>query len=217
MASSKKVPFAVPDWPATMPKLLPLREIIPYERNPRVHPPEQITKLAALMRAYGVDQPIVVDEEGVILKGHGRLEAAHEAGFETFPVVRHVGLTEAEKRAIRIADNQVALLSSWNPELLRGEYGYLKVEGFDMPMLGFDATQLRGFGIDVVPLDGMPALTDAAEPEFQQMTFVLHRKEVPGVLKAIKAARGSNGDSENKNKNGVALARICKAFLRGKR
>jgi DNA modification methylase len=146
-ASTADPPFAVPDWPATTPKLLPLREIIPYERNPRTHPPEQIALLAKLMKDYGVDQPIVVDEAGVILKGHGRLLAAQQAGFETFPVAVHRGLDENSKRAIRIADNQVALLSGWDSTLIGGELAELKASGFDMPLLGFPEAQLIGWGI----------------------------------------------------------------------
>lgn len=122
-----------------------LDKIIPYERNPRTHPPEQITLLARLMREHGIDQPIVVDEAGVILKGHGRLLAAREAGFSHFPVVAHRGLSEDEKRAIRVADNQVALLAGWDGELLRSELDALQLAGFDMPLLGFDNVQLVQF------------------------------------------------------------------------
>jgi hypothetical protein len=144
-AGPSNPPFAVPDWPATTPKLVPLHEIIPYERNPRTHPPAQITLLAKLMKEHGVDQPIVVDEANVILKGHGRLLAAQEAGFETFPVVTHRGLSATEKTALRIEDNQVALLSGWDRGLLRGEMTELKVAGYDMPLLGFPGIELVEF------------------------------------------------------------------------
>ena len=119
--------------------------IVPYDRNPRTHSPEQIALLASLMTKYGIDQPIVVDEDGVILKGHGRRLAAMEAGFKAFPVVVHHGLSEDDKRAIRIADNQVALLSGWDTDLLRTELTELSVAGYDMPMLGFNDTQLVSF------------------------------------------------------------------------
>lgn len=150
-------PFAVPSWPATTPKLIPLREIIPYPQNPRTHPRAQITLLAELMKRHGVDQPIVVDEAGVILKGHGRLAAAHEAGFESFPVVRHLGLSDDDKRALRIADNQVALLAGWDSSLIKGELAELKVAGFNMPLLGFAESQLIGWGV----ASGSAGLQDA--------------------------------------------------------
>jgi ParB-like chromosome segregation protein Spo0J len=119
-----------------------LTKIIPYDRNPRTHSPEQISLLANLMRKYGVDQPIVVDEKGVILKGHGRRLAAIRAGLISYPVVVQRGLKENDKRALRIADNQVALLSGWDDELIKMEVGELKLGGFEMPLLGFSDAQM---------------------------------------------------------------------------
>ena len=97
----------------------------------------------------GVDQPIVVDEQGVVIKGHGRLLAAHKAGFEEFPVVQHFGLAEEDKTAIRLADNQSSLLSEWNQEFLSEQLAELQLAGFDMALLGFDASALPGFTGDL--------------------------------------------------------------------
>lgn len=146
--AKKELPFAPPDWPALNAKTWPLGKIKPYPNNPRTHPEAQVAKLAELMKRWGVDQPIVVDEKGVILKGHGRLEAAHRAGFEEFPVVQHLGLSADEKRAMRIADNQVALLSSWDEDLLRGEVHELSHSGFDIGLLGFRNAELSTFAYD---------------------------------------------------------------------
>lgn len=131
--------------PASKPQVWPLEKIIPYPNNPRTHPDQQVELLATLMQKHGVDQPIVVDEEGFILKGHGRRMAAVKAGFEDFPVVIHRGLSDADKRAIRLADNQVALLSGWNEDLLRAELTDLSKAGYDMPLLGFDDVSLVTF------------------------------------------------------------------------
>src|SRR3974390_769428 len=141
------------NWPGA--EMRGIAAIVPYDRNPRTHSPEQIALLASLMTKYGIDQPIVVDEEGVILKGHGRRLAAMGAGFKAFPVVVHHGLSEDDKRAIRIADNQVALLSGWDTDLLRTELTELSVAGYDMPMLGFNDTQLVAF-MAGVPTGGAP-------------------------------------------------------------
>ena len=97
------------------------------------------------MLKHGIDQPIVVDEDGVIIKGHGRRLAALDAGFDEFPVVVHRGLSEDEKRSVRIADNQVALLSGWNVELLASELGQLNAAGFDMTLVGFSNAQLATY------------------------------------------------------------------------
>jgi DNA modification methylase len=135
----------------------PLTAIVPYPQNARTHTDEQIDLLANLMLRYGVDQPIVVDEAGVILKGHGRRLAAIKAGFETFPVVVQHGLSDDDKRALRIADNQVALLAGWDAELMQLELGELKLHGFDLPLLGFGDAELASF------LDSNPGLTDPDE------------------------------------------------------
>lgn len=122
----------------------PLAKIKPYAKNARSHPPEQIKKLAADMRRQGVTMPILVDEAGEIIAGHGRLLAAQENGFAEYPVAIARGWSEEEKRAARIADNRRGDESFWNPELLKIELGELKLAGFSLPDLGFDPTFLRG-------------------------------------------------------------------------
>lgn len=143
-------------------KMWKLDRIRPYPNNARTHPPGQITLLASMLKRWGADQPIVVDEAGVILKGHGRLLAALEAGLRDFPVVQRLGLPEEEKKALRLADNQVALLSGWDADLIKGELTELKLAGFDIPFLGFPEIQLRGFGFQI----GTEGLADPeAAPE----------------------------------------------------
>lgn len=123
----------------------PLAKIKPYEHNPRTHPAEQITLLAELLKRWGPDQPIVVDENEIILKGHGRLRAAADAGLKVFPVIQRFGLSEEDKAAMRIADNQVALLSGWDSELVGFEIKRLQRMNFDMKLLGFGEAQLVQF------------------------------------------------------------------------
>lgn len=131
--------------PAMHPEMWPLHKIVPYPMNPRSHPPAQITLLAELFKLRGIDQPIVVDDQGVILKGHGRRLAALAAGMDEFPVIVRRGLTDVEKSAIRIEDNATALLSSWDQELTRAEISMLKTEGYDLQLLGFGESQLVQF------------------------------------------------------------------------
>lgn len=141
---SKKIdlPFAPKAWPAVNAKLWKLGDIKPHPENPKKHPQEQIDLLAKLMLDYGVDQPIVVDDKGVILKGHGRRLAAMKAGFEEFPVAQHFGLTDAEKRAMRIADNQLPLLGGWDNELMKLNVSAIQLAKYDMKLLGFGDRQL---------------------------------------------------------------------------
>lgn len=140
-----KQPKSFSNFPALKPKLWSLDKIIPYHSNPRTHPVEQIALLAKLFLRHGIDQPIVVDEDGVILKGHGRRLAAYEAGLAEFPVVQRDDLSDIEKRALRLEDNQVALLSEWSVELLRSELSSLSLGGYDVKLLGFDDVQLVSF------------------------------------------------------------------------
>jgi hypothetical protein len=126
-------------------KLWPLDKIKDYPHNPRTHPPAQIKLLAELMRKFGPDQDIVVDEMGVILKGHGRKMAATEAGLAKYPVTQRIGLSENDKAALRISDNQVALLSGWDSELIRFEIEKLKRDDYPIELLGFGEAQLVSF------------------------------------------------------------------------
>lgn len=139
-------------------QLWPLDKIKPYDKNPRAHPQAQIDLLAKLMIKYGVDQPIVVDESGVILKGHGRRLAAMAANFKKFPVLVRKGLSEDDKRGLRIADNQIALLSDWDEDLLKSGVDELRQRGFDMSLLGFDEKWLVSFMASTPELDASAQL-----------------------------------------------------------
>lgn len=149
-SSKAEAPFAVPDWPA-MPTLWKISAVFPYEHNARTHPPAQIDLLAALLTKYGPDQPIVVDENKIILKGHGRRLGAMKAGLEYFPVVQRFGLSDDDKRAMRIADNQVALLAGWDEQLVGFEVKVLERNGFDVKLLGFGDKQLVSFTTALKP------------------------------------------------------------------
>lgn len=127
----------------------PLDWFVPYARNARTHPPAQVAFLAGLLDKHGPDQDVVVDEDRVVLKGHGRLLAAREAGLTHFLFTTRSGMTEAEKQAMRLSDNQVALLSGWDAELIKGEFDGLKATGWDILSLGFPEAQLRGWDISV--------------------------------------------------------------------
>jgi hypothetical protein len=133
------------NWPATKIEMRPLSWIREYPGNPRTHPPAQIELLASSMREDGVTAPILVDEGGVILAGHGRRLAALQNGYMEYPVVVARGWSEEKKRAVRIKDNAFALMSGWDQELLRAEIGLLKVDGYELKLLGFGDAQLVNF------------------------------------------------------------------------
>lgn len=170
-ASPKTPPAVKPKfnpkkWPALKVELWPLDKIKPYARNARTHPPAQIDLLATLMLKHGVDQAIVVDEKGEVLKGHGRRLAAYAAKFTHYPVSQHFGLTPAEKIAMRMADNQVALLSGWDAELVRGEIEQLKIAEYPIELLGFGDTQLVSFTTTPGPPASFPQFDENLSTEF---------------------------------------------------
>ncbi|AFH22484.1 hypothetical protein OSG_eHP27_00160 [environmental Halophage eHP-27] len=116
-------------------ELVAVDTLIPYSNNPKAHPEEQVNKIASSIKNYGWDQPIVVDGDGEIIKGHGRLQAAQKLGLDEVPVIWREDLTDAEAKAARIADNKTAE-SEWLDDELATELELLG--DFDDVELGFD-------------------------------------------------------------------------------
>jgi DNA modification methylase len=124
-------------------ELWPVEKLRPYERNPRTHSEGQVDQIAASMVEFGWTNPVLIDEQGGILAGHGRLLAARKLGLAEVPVIRFEHLSEAQKRAYLIADNQLTLNSGWDDELLAAELAWLRDERFDLDLVGFDASELE--------------------------------------------------------------------------
>lgn len=117
-------------------------DLIPYVNNPKEHPDSQIEKIASSIKNYGFVQPIVVDDENEIIIGHGRLQAAKKLDREEVPIIRADHLSEAEIKALRIADNKVAE-SGWDEELLGSELESLQeMDSFDEELSGFDQDEI---------------------------------------------------------------------------
>lgn len=116
-----------------------------YERNTRTHSDEQVEQLKRSITAFGFTNPVLIDENNVIIAGHGRRSAARELGMREVPCLRLIGLTEAQKKALRIADNQLALNAGWDEEMLRLELADLKTENFDLDLIGFSLDELQQY------------------------------------------------------------------------
>jgi ParB-like chromosome segregation protein Spo0J len=117
----------------------------PYPGNPRTISEKAIEKVAASIREFGFRQAIVVDEHGVILAGHARLEAAKRLDLTRVPVHVAKGLTEAQARAFRLADNRVAQETDWTSDLLTDELRALEELGLDLSLTGFDLDEIDRF------------------------------------------------------------------------
>jgi DNA modification methylase len=130
------------EWPADKVERRRIAELEPYARNARTHSPAQIDKIAASIAEWGWTNPVLVDETGGIIAGHGRVLAGQKLGIAEVPVMVASGWTEAQRRAYVLADNRLALDAGWDEDLLRSELVELGELGFDLPLTGFSDAEL---------------------------------------------------------------------------
>lgn len=132
-------------WPADKVERRPIGELLAYPQNPMQHNEAQIGQIAASMREFGWTIPCLVDEKGMLIAGHGRLRAAQQLGLTEIPVMTATGWTDEQKRAYRIADNQLPRLAKWDETMLKEELSDLKLADYPLELLGFDDIQLVTF------------------------------------------------------------------------
>jgi len=142
-------------WLAERIEHWPIDRLIPYIRNARTHSPEQIAQLAASIAEFGWVTPCLVGSDGVLVAGHGRLEAARKLGLATVPVIVLDHLTPTQRRALVIADNRIGLNAGYDEEMLRIELAALRDEQFDLALTGFSLDELGDL------LDGDNAIDEA--------------------------------------------------------
>jgi ParB-like chromosome segregation protein Spo0J len=118
-------------------------ELTPYAANSRTHSQEQVAQIAASMKEFGWTNPILISDDNMIIAGHGRIMAAKELGMVDVPVIVLSGLSEAQQKALVIADNKLALNSIWDDELLKMEMADLVASGFNYEAIGFNTQELR--------------------------------------------------------------------------
>jgi len=119
-----------------------VEELIPYIRNSRTHSDAQVAQVAASIREFGWTNPVLIDGENGIIAGHCRVMAARKLDMAEVPCIELAGMTDTQKRAYIIADNQLATKGEWSDELLQVELESLHAADFDMALLGFDAGEL---------------------------------------------------------------------------
>jgi DNA modification methylase len=149
-------------WPAAKVEIWAIERLTANPRNARVHGPEQIEQIRASLREFGWTMPVLVRESGMLIAGHGRLEAARLEGIAEVPTIVAHGWSEAQCQAYSIADNRLTESSDWNDELLRLELGDLQAAGFDLTLTGFDQDELDKLLLTGADIDGDP--DDAPEP-----------------------------------------------------
>jgi DNA modification methylase len=136
-------------------EMMPVERLVPYARNARTHSDEQVRQIAASIAEFGWSNPLLIGEDDVIIAGHGRLMAAQRLGMGEVPVIVLGHLSEAQRRALTIADNKIAENAGWDEELLRTELGALQDLEFDLDLIGFSDEELDGLlGEAEAPADG---------------------------------------------------------------
>lgn len=123
-------------------EVLAVEQLVPYARNSRTHSEEQVAQIAASIREFGFTNPVLINAAGGIIAGHGRVMGAKAAGLKSVPCIRLAHLTPEQERAYVIADNQLAMNSGWDRDLLALELRELGGAGFPLDLLGFDSDAL---------------------------------------------------------------------------
>jgi DNA modification methylase len=140
------------------------KELIPYVRNTRTHSEEQVGQIAASIKEFGFTNPVLVDQDNMIIAGHGRVMAANKLDLKEVPTIRLDYLTEAQKRAYVIADNRLALNADWDYEMLKVELKELDDLEFDVNLLGFEDKEINDLLAEptegLVDEDEVPDLPD---------------------------------------------------------
>jgi DNA modification methylase len=137
----------------------PIDKLVPYVNNARTHSPEQVDQIAASIKEFGFNNPVLIDKKNGIIAGHGRVQAARKLELKEVPTVRLEHLTETQKKAFIIADNKIAMNAGWDDELLALELKDLDDVMFDLNLTGFDGKELD----ELIQPEPVAGLTDEDE------------------------------------------------------
>lgn len=139
-------------------KIANVQEVAPellvfYDRNAKIHSPEQVEALKGSIREFGFLTPCLIDKDMNLIAGHGRVMAAKELGMHTVPCVLIEGLSEEQRRAYIMADNRLAEMAEWNMDLVAEELADLELSGFDIDLIGFDRDEIAEQLPEIDPAD----------------------------------------------------------------
>ncbi|CAI1685126.1 ParB-like nuclease domain [Serratia fonticola] len=175
----------------------PVDSLIVYARNARLHSDEQVKKLADSIQEFGWTNPVLIDEFGEIIAGHGRIMAADVLMMTDVPCIILSGLTDPQKKAYRLADNKLPLHAGWDEELLKIELTDLLDRGFDVDLTGFTETEVDTLLEDVSEIS-FDREEDSAGVDINYLSF--SRKRIPlteieeaGLLRALDDYVDENG------------------------
>lgn len=175
-----------------------INELKPYENNSRTHDESQIKQICESIKEYGWTNPVLIDEKGMIIAGHGRVEAGKKLDIKEVPCIVLSGLTEVQKKAYVIADNKMALNAGWNEELLKTELENLKELDFDLELTGFSKKELDKLFDEINESNPYTAKTEIPQYEIKgEMPEIYELIEEEKVNQLIEDIRKSNvGEKE---------------------
>ncbi len=185
-------------------------KIKPYENNAKLHPPEQIEQIKKSIQEFGNNDPIAIDENGVIIEGHGRYEALKELGFKEIEVIRLSHLSGQQKKAYSLIHNKLTMNTDFDYNILDSELAY--INEIDMSVFGFELS------ISDEDFDTEFSLTDDEKPSREQITFVLQREQLKFLENAMDKVKNEMTEIyEEASDKGNALYAIVKewATLKG--
>lgn len=180
--------------------MMPTEALVPYARNARTHSDLQVAQIAASIEQFGFCNPILVGEADVIIAGHGRLMAAQRIGLAEVPVIKLLHLDEAQRRALVVADNKIALNAGWDEDLLSEELRLIQADGFDMDVVGFSDEELAEMWGGITE-DGAPA-PEQGDPDYVP-EIAVRPVSVLGDVWLLGDHRVMCGDSTSKSDIGL--------------
>ena len=187
---------------------VPIDEIRPYENNAKQHPVEQIEQIIRSINDYGMNDPIAVWKDNVIIEGHGRYMALKKMGYTDVPVIRLDDLTDDQRREYMLVHNKTTMNSGFDISTLEIELAELP--SFDAPFYDFEIVTDDGYGTDF-------SLADGDREPIQQMSFTFSDEEAEIIKRAIDEMKRSleyqQYDSINENGNGKALYLVVNEWL----
>ena len=190
----------------------PIDKLVPYVNNARTHSPEQVDQIAASIKEFGFNNPVLIDKKNGIIAGHGRVQAARKLELKEVPTVRLEHLTETQKKAFIIADNKIAMNAGWDDELLALELKDLDDVMFDLNLTGFDGKEIgEMFNFDSYD-NFEPNIPDGEKSPLNTMTFTVSSSQLDVIKKSLEQAgkcKPIDPQGVNENKNGNALFLIA--------
>lgn len=186
-----------------------IEDLKEYENNAKIHTEKQIEQIENSIKKFGMNDPIGIWKDNIIIEGHGRLIACKNLGITEVPVIRLDHLSDEERKAYTLAHNKLTMNTDFDIDLLNSELEELASFDFNMEDFGFE----NGFDYNEDDFDTDFELPDGDKSPLEQITFTLHKEQAEFIREAIKNVKGVTDDYlGNTNKNGNAIWEVVRQW-----